>query len=259
MPRPNKGKGRAAAIIEDERQPLLSSSSSTASAEYTVDTPAAGPTHRRWQRHAVIVAVSSLLLGVVVFIGLLGIVFAGIPRGETQNLWEHVTIHNTSVQVIDVSHGGVHVNVSAIGGVNIKSLVKGKGHGFWERLRRKIAYTISPMVPASVAVAAPEVLVYRQGGGLPLLNISIPGLFDVPLMFDTNPAAFSIEAVGTPIASAGEVWAWAQKAWAVGKADVVVGVREVHAGIKGLEWLDYSTKDLSADITVPSELFSRLC
>lgn len=252
MPRPDKGKGRAAVVVDDERQPLLASSSSTP-AEYAVDMTAVTPTQRRWHRRVFIAAISILVLALLFFLGLLILVIAGVPRGETQDLWEHVVIDKPSIHVLDVSDAGVHVNVTAVGGVDVKALVKGEGEGFWNRLRRKAAHGMSPVVPSSVAVMAPEVLIYARGGGLPLINVTIPEMFDMPLMFNTEPAPFSIEAVGHPVASAGEVWTWAQKAWAVGEADVVLGLREVHAGMRNLNWVGYGVKDLSANLKFPSE------
>ncbi|KAL1406932.1 hypothetical protein Q8F55_006344 [Vanrija albida] len=280
--RSDKGKGKAKAAPSDsETAPLLrqsaidrlraeygaaeSSASSTASAEYTVDTPATGHSHRRSKRFAVVACALSLILGVVVFTALLAASFIPPAESESLDLAPALVYTSPGVKVLDVSGSGVRVNVTFRGGVDVDYVLAETKRewpswvpGWFGRVRESVAHGVIGTLPQkTVTVAIPEILVYRREGGLALLNVSFPGTIEVPLLVgkvhEPEYVDISVEAVGTPVAPAGDVWKWSQNAWAKGHADVVVAAKEATASVQGAWWSKYLTFS-QIDVSIPLRL-----
>ncbi len=236
----DKGKGRAPP--PSERTPLLPSTSAS-----TLPAVEAPPRRQRWGVYAAVVA----LLAGAGFVALLAVSFVPSER-EVQDLPESFKYGSPTLHILNIGDDGVHVNVTLLGGLDVDSAlaVDGRrGGGWWQGLRRGAAHTMP--LPDNVRVTIPQLQVYPRGGGLPLLNVSLPGEILVPLVRADELRPLAIEALGAPIASVGEIWSWAQKAWADGDAEVVLGVPEAKARLLGIT---FSQADLAFPLKFDGEL-----
>jgi hypothetical protein len=276
MPTKSKGKARSVSPIAEptERSPLLTRStadaesirslaSSSSSALYTVDTPATGHAHRRTRRFAILISIYSLFLGVAVFVVLFAVSF--IPSQiEQDRLHEAFIYHDPKVDILNVAEDGVHISLTLRGGVDVDRALATdgrRGSGWWESLRQSAVHGLLGVLPTqAVYVTLPEVLVCARGGGLPLLNVSLPSDVVVPLTKKSELVEIEIEAVGNPVAPAGELWTWGQDTWANGTIDVVIGIREAQATIPGAWWSKWAVvtqKDLIVPLAMPGKLLRK--
>ncbi|BEI82614.1 hypothetical protein CcaverHIS002_0304820 [Cutaneotrichosporon cavernicola] len=231
-----KAKGKARADPPSERTPLLPSTSSSSSGPVYDQAPP--PRRRRWGVYASLVA----FFAGAGFIALLAASFVPSER-EIQDLPESFKYDSPTLNILNIGDDGVHVSVTLMGGLDTYSAlaVDGRrGQGWWQSVRRGAAHVLP--LPDSVRVTIPQLQVYPRGGGLPLLNVSLPGEILVPLVRGDELRPLAVEALGAPIASVGEIWTWAQKAWAAGDAEVVLGVPEAQARLLGIS---FSQTDLA--------------
>lgn len=225
---------------------------------YTVETPVIGqepPRHER--KSAFLVTLYSVLIGVIMFAALfivaLGISF--LPNDtEKAEMHEAFVYSDPRVDIINVSESGIHLNLTLVGGIDMDRAlsVDGKrGSSWWQSTRRGAAHLLFSALPTQeVYVTLPEVMVYAHGGGLPLLNVTLPGQVVIPL---GHQAPLAVEALANPIAPAGQLWKWGQKTWESGTVDVVVCAPEAKASIPGAwwsRWVKVDQQDLSIPLTV---------
>jgi len=266
MPPANKNKGKARDVGPTERSPLLGGSRSADAGsvrsrrshsdsitEHPADTVATTNANQRSRRFAILLTVFSLLLGVTLFVVLLLASF--VPSDmEKESLHEAFVYSDPKVDILNVSDDGVHINLTLRGGVDVDRAlaVDGRrGTGLWESIRQRFAHGVVGALPTqAVHVTLPEVLVYSRGGGLPLLNVTLPAAIIVPLTKSGELVPIAVEAVGNPVAAAGELWTWGQDTWAKGTIDVVVGVAEAQATIPGAWWSKWAVVD-QRDIIIP--------
>ncbi|KLT41646.1 hypothetical protein CC85DRAFT_286302 [Cutaneotrichosporon oleaginosum] len=224
-----KDKGKARAAPPTERSPLLGDPSSSSSSSLPPACVQAPPRPRRLGVYVALLA----LLASVGFIAILAASFVPSER-EIQDLPDSFKYGTPTLHIQNVSDEGVRVNVTLSGGLDIDSALAldgRRGSSWWQGLRRGAAHAVP--LPDTVRVTIPQLQVYPRGGGLPLLNITFPGDILVPLVRGDELRPLSVEAVGAPIASVGEIWGWVQKAWAAGDAEVILGVPEAQARLLG--------------------------
>lgn len=253
-----KAKGKARANPPSERTPLLpttdSSPSTSASASVVHIQPPDDVTaaQRRTRRTVAIWTLLGLLSFLTGFASLLAASFVPSER-ETQDLPDSFKYTNASIQILDVGDAGVRVNVSLYGGIEIDEALAidgRRGKGWWEGVRRSAAHLMLDATPnQSVHVTIPALQVYARGGGLPLLNVTLPSDVVVPLVRgELRPLC--IEAFGAPVAPVGEIWAWAQSVWTEGRSAIFVGVPHAQARIPGSWWSKWATFK-QADLAFP--------
>lgn len=248
----SKAKGKARADPPSERSPLLpqqhpSSSSSSSSAVAPPD----DVTRALSRRRAVLICiVSACLFFVVGIIALLAASFQPSER-EIRDLPDSFKYTSPVVHILDIGDSGVHINVSFNGGVDVDEALAidgRRGSSVWQSFRRGAAHSFFGALPQQeVRVTVPAMQVYARGGGLPLLNVSLPGEIVVPLVRDGQLRPITIDALGAPVAPVGEIWAWAQAAWAEGNTEVVVGLPQVRASLPGWwsRWATFTQADLA--------------
>lgn len=257
----DKGKGKARAAPPSERSPLLSAahpnSYASSSASALQDDITVVPLARRRpsRRYALGAALLSLFLAFMAFIVVLGASFVPSER-EVQDLPDSFKYSTPTVHILNVDDSGVHVNVELLGGVDVNKALAvdgSRGAGWWEGVRQSAAHTLFGALPQqAVHVRVPGVLVYARGGGLPLLNVSLPADIVVPLVQGEDLKPLSIEAIGVPVAPVGEIWQWAQHAWAQGNTEIILGMPEVEARLPG-SWLSRWAKYTDQDLAFPLE------
>ncbi|GMK56984.1 hypothetical protein CspeluHIS016_0308240 [Cutaneotrichosporon spelunceum] len=238
-----KAKGKARADPPSERTPLLPStfSSTSASPSQPVCDQAAPSRPRRWRIYMALMA----FLTCAGFVALLAASFVPSEQ-EIQDLPESFKYGSPTLHILNINDNGVHVNVTVMGGLDTDAVlaVDGRrGQGWWQSVRRSAAGSLP--LPDRVRVTIPQLLVYPCGGGPPLLNVSLPGEILVPLVRGDELRPLAVEALGSPIASVGEIWSWAQKAWETGDAEIVLGIPEAQARLLGIT---FSQADLAFPI-----------
>lgn len=285
----DKGKGKARAE-PTERDPLLPSTSTTPAGPYPDETR---PPTRRSRIRSILSTVAiilfSLILSLALFLALLAHSFQP-SRSELKELPTTAFAYSgpDNVQVLNVTDGGIFVNVSIRCGINADTALglsspdqgqkanatrpgaRGTGARWWESLRQWSAYRVLDRLPEKAVQITTQEPIYvfpEHFDTLPLLKVTVLEPILVPLVTRVRPGTpwlqpLSFTVAVRPIASTGQLWEFVQQAWAQGEAQVVLGIAQAIAEVPADSWwAKYARtrqKDLAFELAVPGESRTHL-
>lgn len=260
-----------------ERQPLLVPPDSAARAR--------DPAHRKSQRRrsawtVIGITVASLLLATLLLATLL--INSFIPTHKDLELLTEnaATVRPSSdIQVLNFtrSYTTGFVQVSGEAGIDALQVLgigedtgQSRGHGaaWWKYLRRSVGERAVHLAGPLVAQFPQAITIYPHGSSKPLLNVTIPGPIDIPLVIRDmiDPAndvswlhPFTHE-IRIDLLSRTDLVGYATKAWAHGAITVDVVVPRVH--VRSQEergwrrWLRVEREDVHVTRRIESELIS---
>jgi hypothetical protein len=191
------------------------------------------------------------------------------------------------ISIVNITDDGIYVNVSLRAGIDWDKALgiqqwgneeekqaavwkgdRGTGAEWWEKLRQWTAgKMMAQLSEPAIRINVPDqvLILPEHFDTFPLLKVSIPSAFQVPLVKNVRSKdqdwlpPLSILALAKPIASTGDLLAFAQKAWEHGELKVVIGVPKAQATIPLQGWLSKFAKieklDITKAITMPGKLF----
>jgi hypothetical protein len=306
MVKKDKGKGRASEPEPTETSPLLGSGSPSRShSDSHVRRPHPHPhlvaidqvrireSRTRSILYIALIVALSLFLGCGLFLVLLLNSFRPTPA-ELDSLQDTAFRYSgpDGISVVNITEAGILVNVSLKAGIDWDKALgiqqwaneeekqgavwkgeRGTGAEWWENLRR---WTASKMMgqlsERSIKVEIPDqvIILPDHFNSFPLLSVSIPSAFRVPLVMDApinkNDSKWlpplHILALAKPVASTGDLLAFAQRAWEQGEVKVVIGVPKARATIPITGWLAkfarIEKEDITKSIQMPGESYNLI-
>lgn len=300
MVKKDKGKGRAVHVEPTETSPLLGDNGSPSRSHSQVRSVHPHIAAIQVERARESRTRSILYIALIITLSLLaafGLFLALLLNSFRPSVTELDSLQDTAFQyagpdgisIVNVTDDGILVNVSLRAGIDWDRALgvqqwgneeekqasiwkgdRGTGADWWENLRQWTAdKMMAQLFEPAVRISIPDqVLVLPDHfGTFPLLKVSIPSEFQVPLVKGAKSdnqdwlPPLSILALAKPIASTGDLLAFAQKAWEHGELKVVVGVPKAQATIplQGFlaRWAKIEKLDITKSISIPGKSFMK--